>query len=122
MSDVVLGVDPNSEAKKTASRTEVELEQLEARRQELLAKKAAEDTIKDNSTLADRTAAVALHKNLCPSDHASLACPWHVDPKADDPEAADWTEEQHRRWLAIAVYGVATLRAIGWTITAPVEE
>lgn len=121
MSEVAIGVDPNAPARREASRTEVELEQLEKRREELLAKKAAEDAVKADSTFRHREGAIALHATLCPSDHASLACPWFADPEANSPDGADWTEEQHKRWLAIVVFGVQTLTSIGWTVIPPPE-
>jgi hypothetical protein len=112
MSDEFLGMDPNTPAAPTASATERRLAEIEAERAVLLVKKSAEDALKAAASLRDRKLAVRVHKRLCPSDHATLACPWYAIPDADDADAADWTEEQHRRWLAIAVIGQAELAAL----------
>jgi hypothetical protein len=127
MSDELLGTNPEAPATPAATATEVAIAATEARLVELNAKKAAEDAIKANSTFRDREAAVDLHATFCPAGgksdlgHLSLACPWHAASNADSPALADWTEEQHRRWLAIAVVGPVRLRALGWAITPPPE-
>jgi hypothetical protein len=125
MSDELLGTNPETPATASATATEVAIAATEARLAELNAKKVAEDAIKATSTFRDREAAVALHATFCPAGgkldlgHLSLACPWHAAANADSPGLADWTEEQHRRWLAIAVVGPVKLRALGWVITPP---
>jgi hypothetical protein len=127
MSDELLGTNPESPAAPSATATEVAIAATEARLAELNAKKAAEDSVKANSTFRDREAAIELHATFCPAGgtldlgHLSLACPWHAAANADSPALADWTEEQHRRWLAISVVGPVRLRALGWSITPPPE-
>ena len=127
MSDELLGTNPEQAAIPQATATEVAIAAKQTELTKLLEKKAAEDAIKAASTFRHREAAVALHAKFCPSGgpadvgHMSLACPWYAVPNADDPNFADWTEEQHRRWLAIAMIGPTILLGLGWTVVAPPE-
>jgi hypothetical protein len=113
--------DPNDPAVQTVSRTEAELAQLDARRLALLARKDAEDAAKAASTPHIRALAVALHNALCPSNHAALACTWETDAQHSAPEAADWTEPAHARWLGIAQMGVYQQMAAGWHVYEPTQ-
>jgi hypothetical protein len=119
MATLLDNYDPNSPAVTTVSRTEAELATLDARRQELLDQKAAEDAAKAAATVAVRTLAIAMHNALCPSNHAALACTWQTDPQCDAPEAANWTEPAHARWLGIVQMGVALQTQQGWTVSEP---
>lgn len=115
----LIDVDPNGPANTTASRTELELVSIEARRQALLEQKAKEDEIKSNVSIHVRRLAIRLHTGLCPTSHENLACTWYTDPQADNVDAADWTEIQHVRWLAIAQLGVSIQIEERWTVIEP---
>jgi hypothetical protein len=111
--------DPETPADPNATRTEREIAEAQQKLQELLAKKAEEDAIKASVTPAIRTLAIQLHTTLCPSSHP-LACVWSIEGESpDDPNLADWTGEQHARWLAIAQTGVGLQRTAGWTVIEP---
>lgn len=99
------GTDPNVVAEPAATVTEIEIRSLQARLAALETKKLEEDAVKAGATEFDRKLAVRLHTRLCPSEHANLTCPWFAVANANDPNLADWTEEQHKRWIAIAVIG-----------------
>lgn len=97
----------------TASRTDLELVSLEARRTELLAQKAKEDKARDAATPAVRELASALHGDLCQDDHPSLQCAWVL-------EGDDWSGPSHQRWLKMAAVGLAAQSRLGWAVTEPV--
>ena len=107
------------------SRTEALIIETQQRLTELEVRRAAEEKAAASDSAPMRALAVALHKALCTSPtHAEAAqagCTWAAQnfSPADDARAADWTEPSHGEWLRIARAGVATLRALGWTVNAP---
>ena len=101
-----------------STRTALELEATIQRAVGLRAQLAAEETAKAAVTHEVRELAVALHTLLCPDEHPA-GCGWHFDPAADDPEGADWTQEEHRRWLGRARSSLGWMIHHGWTLIPP---
>ncbi|MCY1080297.1 hypothetical protein [Archangium lansingense] len=84
----------------------------------LEAKKREEDEAKAATTPAVRGLAVALHGKLCTNPHP-VGCDWYRDATADDPEAADWTQEDHQWWLNVTRFSLGWMVGNGWKVTPP---
>lgn len=95
------------------TRAERELELLEARRTELLAKVVAERAVP--ASLARKALAVRLHRELC----VAKDCAWEQDHAGDDPELADWSEAVHALWLSTVNAAVSLQESLGWTVAEP---
>lgn len=101
-----------------STRTTLELKHVVQREQQLRARLAAEEEAKAAESPAVRELAVALHSLLCPDEHP-VGCRWHVDPAADDPEGADWTQAEHQTWLERARSSLGWMVRRGWTVIPP---
>ena len=102
------------------SRAEAELAQVEARRAILLAQVEAEREARDAAAAPLRSLAIRLHQAMCMERHDGTgACSWHADSQADNPDAADWTQLDHHRWLLVAHAGVYHAQLDGWTVLPP---
>lgn len=100
------------------TRTTYELEQVLHRELELRAQFEAEEAAKAAATPEVRELAVALHSLLCPDEHPA-SCAWFLDPAAEDPEGADWTQADHRLWLERARSSLGWMVRRGWTLIPP---
>ncbi|MFY0567066.1 hypothetical protein ACN28E_24955 [Archangium lansingense] len=101
-----------------ATRTEEELQAARELVVRLEAKKLEEDEAKADTTPAARGLAVALHRLLCANEHPA-GCSWNRDVTADDPDAADWTEERHQWWLDVTRSSLGWMVGNGWLVTPP---
>jgi hypothetical protein len=102
-----------------ATKTELEIEQLQTALAALEAKKTTEDIARAADSARVRALAVALHQLLCPLEHNPLACTWQRDQDYDNPTTCDWTEPQHIVWLSRARHGIAKMVELGFTVTDP---
>lgn len=107
------------------SAAEIELAKVEARRAELLAQVEAERQARESASSALRSLAIAIHSSLCVADHNGTGenpCTWYSDIRANDPEAANWVEPAHLRWLGVSWASVEVARQEGWTVEPPEPE
>lgn len=103
------------------TRTDFELEEARARVAQLEAKQAEEEAAKASASPAVRELAVALHTLLCPDAHPE-GCGWFIDAAADEPEGADWTQEDHQLWLDRTRRALGWMAGHGWKVTPPGES
>lgn len=74
-----------------------------------------------------RKLAVTIHARACtdPTAHTVVppatapVCGWNASGYADDPTNANWSDETHQRYIAIAQDLIATMREIGYTVSEP---
>jgi hypothetical protein len=96
----------------------------EAQLAALQARKAAEDALRAAASVHQRQLAIDMHEAGCDKSHtptaSGLACTWFLDPNANNPETALWSENPaHVFWLGVVALSIQKATTRGWTVTEP---
>jgi hypothetical protein len=100
---------------------EAEAARLRALADQYDARAALDRAMREASTPAERSLAVAYHAAFC-LEHPEgqpHSCPWYDRANAQDPELRDWGHPESERWLQSVVAGLQVAKAAGWTVEEP---